>query len=535
MVFSVRLSWPVGAAPGIDVRRSVHPNLNAALNVEANVTVIDYSAAKFLIHPVLNNDSLEEFLQTPRPAWAKVRWVCCAGLSWDVLRLLALKYELHPLAVEDVVHQQHRVKADFFEHSIFICMSILDAKLNPETPGASAPRARRGTAGTGSAWERSGLPLFTRRGASIDETSASQTGIGGEGGMGSRPQWCGAARRMRLRLNGGSDAPVDVFRRQASMFLLHDGTLITIFLNAETQIVHPILAQLGQVGTLVRDSEDASFLANLLIDAIVDYHQPVVDAYTTVLERYESAVLDPALGRPVGRQTRELYLMQGPGKPGAKKLSSGRRRRLPGCVGAVPRLTSPGGPFRPHRVRDAPPATLAAWRASGVPPVSPPVWTQTSSGSQPQAPAAPSQGDLTAVKRAIAPAHSLVLSLLARAEDTNSSRVCFSRLSRTYLQDVLDHSSTLAEHVEDLTARSQELINLIFNLTSHHTNQATQTLSNISVVFLPITFIAGVYGTNFVNLPEKDWTYGYLYFWIACLAVTVAFVATLHRMGMMRV
>lgn len=54
--------------------------------------------------------------------------------------------------------------------------------------------------------------------------------------MGSRPQWCGAARRMRLRLNGGSDAPVDVFRRQASMFLLHDGTLITIFLNAETQV-----------------------------------------------------------------------------------------------------------------------------------------------------------------------------------------------------------------------------------------------------------------------------------------------------------
>lgn len=40
----------------------------------------------------------------------QVRWVCCAGLSWDVLRLLALKYELHPLAVEDVVHQQHRVK-----------------------------------------------------------------------------------------------------------------------------------------------------------------------------------------------------------------------------------------------------------------------------------------------------------------------------------------------------------------------------------------------------------------------------------------
>lgn len=75
------LSWPVGAAPGIDVRRTVHPNLNAALNVDASVTVIDYSASKFLIHPVLNNDSLEEFLKTPRPAWAKVGTVCFAQSS----------------------------------------------------------------------------------------------------------------------------------------------------------------------------------------------------------------------------------------------------------------------------------------------------------------------------------------------------------------------------------------------------------------------------------------------------------------------
>lgn len=90
----------------------------------------------------------------------------------------------------------------------------------------------------------------------------------------------------------------------------------------------------------------------------------------------------------------------------------------------------------PHRVF-LPTSTPKAW-LDNVHHVSPSSAPRPQEDLNPLASAALfSQGDLTAVKRAIAPAHSLVLSLLNRAEDTNSSRVCFSRLSRTYLQDVL--------------------------------------------------------------------------------------------------
>lgn len=71
---------------------------------------------------VLVNADLPDFLSKPRPEWAKVRWrglfpsrrsahVSCAqirwlhvnGLSWDVIRTLALQYDLHPLSLEDMV------------------------------------------------------------------------------------------------------------------------------------------------------------------------------------------------------------------------------------------------------------------------------------------------------------------------------------------------------------------------------------------------------------------------------------------------
>ena len=55
-----------------------------------------------------------------------------------------------------------------------------------------------------------------------------------------------------------------------------------------------------------------------------------------------------------------------------------------------------------------------------------------------------------------------------------------------------------------------------------------QKLTVVSSVFLPLTFICGVYGMNFEVLPEKDWTYGYLYFWILC-GIVVAFVLYLMR------
>lgn len=77
------------------------------------------------------------------------------------------------------------------------------------------------------------------------------------------------------------------------------------------------------------------------------------------------------------------------------------------------------------------------------------------------------------------------------------------------LQDVLVDRDILSE-----------ALNLHMSLMGHRTNQVMRRLTIVSIVFLPLSFLAGVYGMNFRVLPELDWQYGYVYFWgIAILAV----------------
>lgn len=54
-------------------------------------------------------------------------------------------------------------------------------------------------------------------------------------------------------------------------------------------------------------------------------------------------------------------------------------------------------------------------------------------------------------------------------------------------------------------------INLLFSIQGHRLNEIMKTLTIFSVIFIPLTFIAGVYGMNFINMPELEWKNGYYY------------------------
>src|SRR5690606_9814873 len=76
------------------------------------VTCIDYSPDQFQIQEVTD---LDAFLAQHRPAWSAVRWINVDGLTdMRVLRSLAEKYQLHPLAVEDVLHVHQRPKVESY-------------------------------------------------------------------------------------------------------------------------------------------------------------------------------------------------------------------------------------------------------------------------------------------------------------------------------------------------------------------------------------------------------------------------------------
>lgn len=52
-------------------------------------------------------------------------------------------------------------------------------------------------------------------------------------------------------------------------------------------------------------------------------------------------------------------------------------------------------------------------------------------------------------------------------------------------------------------------INLIFSIQGHRINEVMKTLTILSVIFIPLTFLAGIYGMNFENIPELKFKYGY--------------------------
>ncbi|MBN2194593.1 MAG: hypothetical protein JW751_17380 [Polyangiaceae bacterium] len=74
-----------------------------------------------------------------------------------------------------------------------------------------------------------------------------------------------------------------------------------------------------------------------------------------------------------------------------------------------------------------------------------------------------------------------------------------------------------------------ESLDLYMSLVSHRTNEVMKRLTVVSVIFLPLTFLVGLYGMNFDRLPELHWDYGYAYFWLAVLVIVGGLVVFLRR------
>jgi magnesium transporter len=78
-----------------------------------------------------------------------------------------------------------------------------------------------------------------------------------------------------------------------------------------------------------------------------------------------------------------------------------------------------------------------------------------------------------------------------------------------------------------------ETLNLYMGIVSHRTNKVVNRLTVVSMVFLPLGFLAGVYGMNFDtelgNMPELGWRFGYLMFWVLAVAMTTTLLWVMKR------
>ncbi|PTB93455.1 magnesium and cobalt transport protein CorA [Marivirga lumbricoides] len=85
--------------------------------------------------------------------------------------------------------------------------------------------------------------------------------------------------------------------------------------------------------------------------------------------------------------------------------------------------------------------------------------------------------------------------------------------TRVYIRDVYDHTIQAIDSVETYRDFISSLSDLYQSVISNKLNEVMKTLTILSAIFIPLTFIAGVYGINFENVPEFSWDYGYAYFW----------------------
>ncbi|ARV16177.1 CorA family divalent cation transporter [Polaribacter sp. SA4-12] len=82
-------------------------------------------------------------------------------------------------------------------------------------------------------------------------------------------------------------------------------------------------------------------------------------------------------------------------------------------------------------------------------------------------------------------------------------------LDNKYFSELKEQTNNLISNIDFELQELESKINLIFSIQGHRLNEVMKTLTILSVVFIPLTFLAGIYGMNFENIPELKFKYSY--------------------------
>lgn len=90
-----------------------------------------------------------------------------------------------------------------------------------------------------------------------------------------------------------------------------------------------------------------------------------------------------------------------------------------------------------------------------------------------------------------------------------------------YFADVYDHVVHLIDSLDTYKDLTSSLMDIHINTQNNQLNKVIKVLTIISTIFIPLTFIVGVYGMNFKHFPELEWTYGYPFIWGIMLMLAI--------------
>ena len=131
---------------------------------------------------------------------------------------------------------------------------------------------------------------------------------------------------------------------------------------------------------------------------------------------------------------------------------------------------------------------------------------------------------LLLLRRAIWPMREVINGLLREPHE------CISDTSRVYLRDVYDHTIQTMDIVETYREVASSLTETYMTSMSNRLSEVMKVLTVIGTIFIPLTFLAGVYGMN-MKIPEYEWAGAYPTFWVVCGIVGGGMTLWFRRRG----
>lgn len=117
-----------------------------------------------------------------------------------------------------------------------------------------------------------------------------------------------------------------------------------------------------------------------------------------------------------------------------------------------------------------------------------------------------------------------VLSSLERSDSA-----LIQEQTRIYLKDVYDHTIQVIDTIETYRDVLSGMLDVYLSSISNKMNEIMKVLTIIATIFIPLTFIAGVYGMNFEFMPELRWRWGYPAVWIVMTCVGISMLAYFRK------
>ena len=102
---------------------------------------------------------------------------------------------------------------------------------------------------------------------------------------------------------------------------------------------------------------------------------------------------------------------------------------------------------------------------------------------------------------------------------------------KPYLRDTVDHVTQVVDVNETYRELTASLVDVYLSAMGQRTNDIMRVLTVIATIFIPLTFLAGVFGMNFHYMPELGWRYGYALFWGLALVIGGVELAIFRRLG----